>query len=261
VDDKSSAYLRPGNPLTGEAVTLQLPRLGRAGAPFSMVHLADLPLLPAYKLYVFANCLAPNAEERAAIARIRAEGRASIIWIGPAGLYRNGQLDAKGMADLTGLPLELVPREGSMRIKPSAIAAEWGWSNPQLFGRTDGLGHVAHLSPTPDLTVLGCLEGTDTPALVAGERVLWSATPSLPAGLLRAMAEKAGVHLYIDSEDIVWACEDLLAVSVNDGGPRTVRLPRDRTVTDLWTDTIIAKDSDHFEIDIPGRGTALFRMR
>ena len=34
-------------------------------------------------------------------------------------------------------------------------------------------------------------------------------------GVLRALARHAGVHLYIETEDIVWACRDLLAISVN----------------------------------------------
>jgi hypothetical protein len=89
---------------------------------------------------------------------------------------------------------------------------------------------------------------------------VFSSIPGLPAGLLRTVAQKAGVHRYIDTEDIVWASRDLLAVSVNQAGPRTIRLPRPCIVTDLWSGQTVARDADHFVVDIPERGTALFRL-
>ena len=49
---------------------MQQPQLGRIGAPFAAVHLADLAELPDYKLYVFANCLAPSDEERRVITML-----------------------------------------------------------------------------------------------------------------------------------------------------------------------------------------------
>jgi beta-galactosidase len=79
--------------------------------------------------------------------------------------------------------------------------------------------------------------------------------------LLRALARKAGVHLYIDTQDIVWASHDLLAISVNHAGVRTVRLPQRRTIVNLWSGDIIAEDNSQFELDIPEKGTVLLRLR
>jgi hypothetical protein len=263
VDDTSSAYLRPSNPFSWPALILQLPDIGRFGAPFDVVHLADLDALPDYKVYVFANCLAPTTEECESIQeKIRQTG-AVALWIGPAGISTDGVFDPAAMTALTGIPLELAETDAAWRVVPTGAAADWGWANAAPYGQ----GRTGGVLPVPKDgvgVVLGSIEGTDLPALVAHEAdgilMVFSSVPPLPAGILRAIGRRAGVHLYIDTEDIVWASRDLLAVSVNDGGQRTVRLPYPRRVVDLWTGTTIAGNSDTFSVTLPPHGTGLYRL-
>lgn len=263
VDGKSSAYLRPGNPFSGEALVQQLPELGRIGAPFATVDLTDLKDLPRYKLYIFPNCFAPTDKERREIETIRRSG-AAIVWMGPAGLYRNGVLDPSAMNELVGMSLQLLPAGEPWRVQPTADAANWGWANAATFGSGRAYEVVAIPSAEQLCKVLGVKEGSTQPALVADVRdgaVVFSAVPRLPAGLLRAIARKAGVHLYIDTEDIVWASHDLLAISVNRAGARTVHLPQRRTVVDLWSGKTIGEGSDHFVVELPEKSTALLQLR
>jgi len=263
VDDKSSAFVRPGNPFSREALVQQLPLLGRVGAPFATVHLADLDnRLDDYTLYIFPNCLAPTSQERKAIAEL-VRRKAVVVWIGAPGLYREGDLEPGAMESLTGFPLGLVETDASWTVAPAADAATWGWTTPEPFG-PGGRGGILAVPETGHGVTLGIIEGTDLAALVATERdgalSVFSSVPRLPAGLLRAVAKKAGVHLYIDTEDIVWASHDLLAISVNQPGPRDVRLPRPRRVVDLWTGQVVAEHADTFTTDVPENGTALFRL-
>ncbi|MCX5757821.1 MAG: hypothetical protein NTU83_04820, partial [Candidatus Hydrogenedentes bacterium] len=158
--------------------------------------------------------------------------------------------------------LEFHPASGPWRVQPTPAATEWGWKTAASFG-TDRNGSIATATSSNGVVVLGLLEGTTDAALCADERngiAVFPSVPRLPASLLRTVARNAGVHMYIDTEDIVWAGRDLLAVSVNEGGPRTIRLPRPYIVTDLWSGQTVARDTDHFIVDIPGRGTALFRL-
>ena len=262
VDSKSSAYLASDNPFSGEALVMQLPHLGRIGAPFSVVLLADIEHMPHFKLYIFPNCLAPTTKERKVIAKIIKEG-AAVIWIGPAGLYRDGQFNPDAMAQLTGLPLEFRTHNGSSRITPLPDTATWGWENAVPFGPVRGMDQNAFPTNDATLKVLGVMEGTQTPALVVREQgnlTVFSPTPALPSGLLRAVARKAGVHLYTENDDIVWASHDLLAISVNQGGKRILHLPRNCTVTDLWTGQIISENTQQITCEIPTCGTALFRL-
>ncbi len=263
VDPDCGVYLRPGNPFSWPSLILQQPMLGRIGAPVAVVSLDDLTSLPEYKVYIFPNCLAPTDEERQSIAQLLEATGAAVVWVGPAGLYRNGTVDHAAMEELTGVPLTLVETPVSWRIQPAKAASEWGWTNPVPIGE-GRQGGVLAIPKAPDGVVLGMIEGTDHPALVATETndslTVFSSVPRLPAGLLRTVARKAGVHLYIDTEDIVWASRDLLAISVNAAGPRTVRLPRPCRVVDLWSGQHVADNTAEFTVEIPEKGTALLRL-
>jgi hypothetical protein len=58
--------------------------------------------------------------------------------------------------------------------------------------------------------------------------------PALPAEFIRATAKLAGVHLYIDSDDVFYANSQMVAMYTrNSPGPRTIKLPRASMVFDL----------------------------
>jgi len=61
--------------------------------------------------------------------------------------------------------------------------------------------------------------------------------------------------------DVVYANRSLLAVSVNEGGPRTVTLPRPADVFDLYADREVGRGITTFVADIPPRATKLWRIR
>jgi len=79
--------------------------------------------------------------------------------------------------------------------------------------------------------------------------------------LLRRFAHLAGVHTYVDTDDVVWASKDLLAVSVAKGGTRRLSLPRKATVHDLYTGTELARDTDSFETPFADLETRVFVLK
>jgi hypothetical protein len=80
----------------------------------------------------------------------------------------------------------------------------------------------------------------------------------LPASLLRRIAQFARVHLYVDTEDVVWASRSLVAVCVKEAGTRTVRLPRKGTVRDLYSGGQMGQGVQSFQAEFAGRGTRVF---
>jgi glycosyl hydrolase family 42 (putative beta-galactosidase) len=269
VDGKSSAYLSTKNPLGWHGIVQQLPALGHIGAPFATIHLADLDRAPEYKLYIFPNCIAPSEEERKLIAdRIGARG-GHALWIGPAGAYRNGALDPEGPARLTGLPLEVQAATLEWIAEPTDAAAAFGWTGAEPYGPGVKPGVLLAPSEGADLSafeVIAKVRGSDLPAVIhwsigPGRGATTVANvPKLPTALLRAIAEKAGVHFYTDPGAIVWSCKDLLAVSVNEGGPTRIRLPRRARIVDLWSSTVISSNSNELEINLAPESTALLRL-
>ena len=75
---------------------------------------------------------------------------------------------------------------------------------------------------------------------------------------MRRIAQRAGVHHYLETDDVVWATRDLLAVSVKDPGTRTIRLPRKAKVRDLYSGETVGDAIDHFLAEFRSRATRVF---
>jgi len=89
---------------------------------------------------------------------------------------------------------------------------------------------------------------------------VFSSAPMLPPRLMRNIAQVAGVHTYIDTEDVVWASKSMVAVCVKDAGKRVVRLPRKANVRDLYSGESVGQGVDAFEADFADRATRVFVM-
>ena len=264
VDDASLAYLQPGNRLTHHLLVRQLPELGRMGAPFAYVHLADLDRAPEYRMYVFPNCLAPGERERRLIRERVARGGHVVVWLWAPGLIRGERLDPQGMEELTGIRLALRGQATAPRVAIAADQAAWAG---EAAGTSYGL--EAPFAPTifaqdPGARVLGTL-GTGEAGLVVKECPGWtsvySSAPELPHGLLRALAARAGVHLYAPGGDVVYANHSLLALSVDQGGDRTLRLPRPADVWDLYEGRELGRQVTTFTVHLADQDTRLFRIK
>ncbi|MDD5677389.1 MAG: hypothetical protein PHW60_05265 [Kiritimatiellae bacterium] len=90
----------------------------------------------------------------------------------------------------------------------------------------------------------------------------WSAlyigTPTVPTALLRAICKYAGVHLYVESDDIIYGNNKLLVLHTNEkNGPRQLRFPKKTNVYDLKTEKQIASGANCLTLDCPARRTWL----
>ena len=85
-----------------------------------------------------------------------------------------------------------------------------------------------------------------------------SVTPTV----LRDTAKKAGVHLYTDEENPVYANTKMFAVHFKKGGNKTIHLPRKcKKVIDLFTSKTVAENTDEFTYDFADPDTVLFEMQ
>jgi len=121
-------------------------------------------------------------------------------------------------------------------------------------GRYDPV-HVEALSGIPaGVTELTSRDmGTWTSVLSPGA--------NLSASTLRTLAGGAGVHLYIDTEEPVYATENLLAVHTGTGGLRTIHLrqPCGR-VTELFSGRVIAGNATEFTDTLQAPETVLYEL-
>ena len=214
------------------------------------------------RVIIFPTSFAPTAEDRAAVDELQRDGR-TLVFLWASGLYRDGQVDETGMGDFTGIRLRAA-------MEPVALRVKIRGGHPLtegLDGAEYGVGHSTWpvvYADDPEATVLGVLPD-GRPGLVVRDHEGWtaihSAAPLLPAELLRRIARRAGAHIYVPTEDVVWASRELVAVSVARGGRRTVRLPRPGTVRDLRSGEELGARVESFEADFGERATRIFAVR
>ena len=78
---------------------------------------------------------------------------------------------------------------------------------------------------------------------------------------LRNVVAQAGVHLYVEGQDPVYANERLLAVHCKEGGEKTISLPRPvGKVLDILNNTIVAENTASFSYVFQTPDTVLFEL-
>ncbi|HCP99803.1 MAG TPA: hypothetical protein DIT99_03530, partial [Candidatus Latescibacteria bacterium] len=90
-------------------------------------------------------------------------------------------------------------------------------------------------------------------------RSIYIAAPNVPAPVLRGIARYAGVHLYNEAGDVLYATPDLLSVHTLSGGSRVFKLPECvEVVHDLYEDQIVNQNTDQFEVTLQPASTVLY---
>ncbi len=254
--------------------------LNRFGAPHDVYLLNDLlegRLLREYKLYVFLNPFHLNDKRRQALHAQLGSGGKTALWLYAPGYINSDRpeqsLTTAAMTDLTGFTFG---RGGSfwspfMHVTDFTHPITRCIPQDLFWGTTRSIAPIFHLAD-PDAAILGevvyglgrCQPGlgikTVQPAASAQPwHSVYNATPNLPPQLLRGIARHAGVHLYSEEGDVLYATPELLAVHTVAGGQRNFKLPREAEVVfDLFNNRELARGAREFCVDLKPASTALF---
>jgi hypothetical protein len=175
------------------------------------------------------------------------------------------------MADLTGIAFMQSDSAWGpfMHVTTFTHPITRGLPQDWFWGTTNPIGPTLHVED-PDAVTLGQVVyalGRCKPGFVVKtfkERgAAWSsvymATPDIPAPVLRGVARFAGVHLYNEDGDVLYATPELLSVHTVAGGPREFRLPsRVDVVYDLFLRKVVARKTASFKVDLPPASTTLW---
>ena len=279
LDDESFYYQTLKNNISMPLVWQQrVINLNRFGAPHDVYLLNDLleGNLPPFKLYVFLNPYHLNDARRAALKRITRRDGATSLWLYAPGYLNSDSptpIDTENMTDLTGFRFGLGENYWGefMHITDFTHPITQGLSQDLFWNTPNTLGPIFHLED-PEAIYLGQVVyalgrcqpgfgvktfGGDEPA--SAWNSVYLATPNIPAPVLRGIARYAGVHLYSDAGDVLYATPDLLSVHTVAGGPRLFKLPRQvEVVYDLFHRHLVARDTDRFQVTLPPSSTALY---
>jgi hypothetical protein len=275
LDDESYQYESIQNNLDLPLIWKQrVINLNRFGAPHDIYLLDDLLEgdLPPYKLYIFLNAFHLNDQRRIALKKIiRQQGRVA-LWLYAAG-YLNSDLSIEHMTDLTGFHFGQgnSPWGPFMHITNFDHPITHGLPQDWFWGTSNPIGPLFHLED-PEAIELGqvvyslgrCKPGFGLKTFQAENgHESWSsvylATPDVPAPVLRGIARFAGVHLYNEDGDVLYATPDLLSVHSVSGGERIFKLPETvEVIYDLFNEQVLATNASQFTVHIPPSSTQLY---
>jgi hypothetical protein len=93
-----------------------------------------------------------------------------------------------------------------------------------------------------------------------GWKSVFCAVPNLPADLLRHVARFAGVHIYSDRDDLVYADRRFLALHTLAAGERRIPLTRATRVRDALSGELVADSTSLLTVTMRAEDTALFEL-
>lgn len=259
-------------------------------APFHEFFLEDFDLIPQnYKVYLFPDANYVPAAQRQRIRQRLERAGATAVWF-----YAPGYLDETGgslksMEDLTGLRFRQdATRYDYLMIDydrydhPITAGLEqqraYGSDVPcEFFQKTQewlawpllGNRELYKFSPffmvdDPGAIALGTLRGTSLPGLavkeIGGMKSIFSTASCPTPELLRNIFRYAGVHLYSDSNDIVYANARYITVCCREGGAKTLRLPAKMDLYDALEDKLLARGVDHYRFTAEDKQVEMFRL-
>jgi hypothetical protein len=271
LDDKTPIYQSLGDSLNRPLITKLISReLGRIGAPYEMYLLEDLadPSMPDHKLYVFLNTFRVTEKEKSVVKEKTRRNGAVCVWIYAPGFISDEGLSEESMRDLTGISLRCDEIESDLHIRiiDYEHPATRGLPKGTRFGTDEYVGPVFY-AEDPEAATLGVLtyrHNMDRPGFCVKEFERWRsvfvAAPGIPSSVLRHLAMYAGVHVYSESDDVLYADRRFLAIHTSYSGKRTFLLFQPSDVYDVFGDNLVARKATSFTEDLDRNTTRLYYL-
>jgi len=182
---------------------------------------------------------------------------AIVVWFVAPGIQAPDGFDFEAIRRLTGFEVSALDAEGNPRVSLTnydhPITQGLGsFKRPHSIGtgifgndERDGIFGPIFYIDDEESTTLGMLNSLYRPGLAVKEMDGWtsvySVAPRLSRPLLRNLAKVAGIHSYVDSEDMICVSPELMVIHGVGEGERTIRLPKAVDVVDLWTDETLGR--------------------
>ena len=287
-DEASCAYGTFESGLLAQTLQPAQVQLAKLGAPHDSILVDDLDLLNMrrYKLVIFLNCFHLTNAQRDLIRRRVLNQNRTVLWCYAPGLFNGPRTSVEAMRELTGIRLVLSNK--AERVRAQIALTERGarlWSQPQpehpgasgvastaLTNRAalpQSIGHEhvwAQLVAVEDAQAIALGTLQDRPEVVLGMKTMagwisiYTLNPVLPAGFLRSLARYAGVHLYNEQNDTLYASRSYLTLAADRAGRRRIQLPRRADVFDPFTGQRLWHGVSAFERDFQAKETVIWRL-
>jgi len=241
--------------------------IARMGTPVDAILLSDLleGVAQDYKFYFFMNAFHFSPSEREAIkSLLRRDGKVA-LWLYAPG-FVGDDLSVDHSNDLTGINLRAVERQWGANIYLSNFEHPITCNLPtSTFWGTDMRLGPLFIVDDPKVATLGTVvinQGRCEPGFVIREESDWasvySAAPNIPPGVLREVARYASVHIYSESEDVLYADRNYVAIHTVRAALKTIRLPHRADVWEVYSNRQTGRECTEFQDWMEAGSTHLY---
>ncbi len=250
-DERSALHTRLGSVLPTPLISEMRSVANRIGAPVGYWLMDDLLAgkVPPQKMYILEDAWVLDRAQRQKLVDILRKQKATAVWFYAPGYVDpdSGPAGADALAQLTGM--RLTDMAAPQPDKMTAVAGSaWAAGVPASYGSgVEGLRPQLAVEADAGVDAIATWPGGETAVAAsrgAGYRAVFVGGLSVPPDLLRSIAERAGAHIYCDTNDMIDGDEHFLAISATSAGDKVVRLRKRARVTDALTGAVITTGSE-----------------
>jgi hypothetical protein len=210
------------------------PALIQIGAPADHVLLNDLDRIDAdrYKLVVFMNCWHMDDAQRALVEDLKGSDRVLVFCYAPGYFNGSGYSEAN-MESITGMGLSV----GASTLRSARVTVTGDHSLGQsmqsagvgTFGPSNSIcqriwvddGSATRLGYDPYSSSHDVMAIKD----MGDWKSIYCVTSDMPAKVYRELAAYAGVHIYNEQDDTLYANSSYVCIHPSSAGSRTIEWP------------------------------------
>lgn len=257
IDERSISAMRFNPRLQQSLLTDSHGAFFPTGAPFECFELRSF-LRDAdhsrFKVVVFLNLFRVDADLLKAVDTLKCDGRTLMFWFAP-GVLRDGEetraFSLESASELVGMqlarhgadvPLTVWVDPERVDLLPAGEDVRYGWLHmdsgiyPTVIGIDDA-----------DAEPLGFLQsgvaGFGSKAHAEWTSV-FSAAPAVPTDVLRQLLKRAGVHIYTEGGDVIYANKSMLACAASAAGRKRLTFHKPTRLVDALTGNELEMDDE-----------------
>jgi hypothetical protein len=256
------------------------------GTPFHDYFLEDFDKVEIdFKVYIFPDASSLSSEQRKRIqARLQAAG-ATALWFYAPGYICDGEADPANLEALTGIKIKLrsdlrdyaqvdlveadgfdVPTESfGSDIPYRFFQDKQEWLSWKLGENRDNY----RFSPLftvddPEAETLGTLRAARAPGFarkkVGNMTSYYSVAPCPTPEIFQEIFRQAGVHLYSETQDIIYANARYVTFCANGDGQKVLKLPKAVELFDAFEDRKLSNATDSYTFEAKHGQVEIFRL-
>ena len=263
--------------------------IDRIGAPADRYFHNDLsdPRMPDYKLYVFMNTLYLSDAERDEIKKKLKRNNATALFMYGAGVINPDKeeiFSPDNMTDLIGIDMAMVRDavRGKFKFTEEDNLFNAGLDKYEVYGdfkRKMWANHASYMNreknskvtlyplfytDDKDANTVARLCENGLPALSVkkcdGYTAIYCASRYIGSDVMRGIAKFAGCHLYLENDDVIYACESFLTVHSSRTETKKIKLPRKASALEVYEKKYYCENNDEFLCDMKLGETKTFRL-